>query len=144
MAVYPIGLWDEKNNLPIVRRGMTATDPVIDYNGRQEFLIDAAVFPGSSGSPVYIADDNGQFVGSVFVGPRVKLLGILYAVHEYTSNEKIEIIPIPTAFDLRGKEHIPAGIGVVIKADKLQDFKTLLEDHDNKAASMAKPSAGEK
>ena len=58
---YPIGIWDEKNNLPIMRRGMTATDPAIDYNGRGEFLVNAAVYPGSSGSPVYIANETSWF-----------------------------------------------------------------------------------
>lgn len=141
---YPIGLWDERNNLPIVRRGMTATDPVIDYNGREEFLIDASVLPGSSGSPVYIADDNGSMLGTSFVGPQLKFLGILFAVHEYTADEKIEIIPIPTAFDLKGKTHIPSGIGLVIKAERMNDFKPLLEEIQKKAANMSKPAAAGK
>lgn len=54
MIGYPIGLRDEKHNLPIVRRGSTASHPALDYNGKPEFLIDMACFPGSSGSPVLI------------------------------------------------------------------------------------------
>jgi len=57
MVGYPIGLWDEKNNYPIFRKGITATHPANDYNGKSEFMIDAACFPGSSGSPVYIIDE---------------------------------------------------------------------------------------
>jgi hypothetical protein len=45
---YPIGLWDEINNLPIARRGMTATHPRVDFNGERIGLIDIAAFPGSS------------------------------------------------------------------------------------------------
>jgi len=31
MIGYPNGIWDEKNNMPIVRRGITATNPKHDY-----------------------------------------------------------------------------------------------------------------
>lgn len=54
MIGYPNGLWDSVNNMPILRRGVTATHPAIDYEGRAEFVIDAACFPGSSGSPVLL------------------------------------------------------------------------------------------
>ena len=47
-----------KNNLPIIRRGITATPAFRDYCGRDEFLIDAACFPGSSGSPVFILNQG--------------------------------------------------------------------------------------
>ena len=45
---YPDNIWDSVNNL-----GVTATHPKIDYEGRSEFLI-AAIYPGSSGSPVFL------------------------------------------------------------------------------------------
>ena len=51
---YPVGLYDEYNLLPITRQGITATHPSIDYQGRPIFLIDASVFPGSSGSPIFL------------------------------------------------------------------------------------------
>jgi hypothetical protein len=50
MVGYPNGLWDERNNLPVARAGITATHPAIDYNGNPEFMFDAACFSGSSGS----------------------------------------------------------------------------------------------
>ena len=58
MVGYPNGLWDTKNDLPIIRRGITATPAFRDYCGRDEFLIDAACFPGSSGSPVFILNQG--------------------------------------------------------------------------------------
>lgn len=58
MIGYPNGLWDSKNNLPIARQGITGTPPFIDYNAKPEFLIDAACFPGSSGSPVFIVNQG--------------------------------------------------------------------------------------
>jgi hypothetical protein len=147
---YPVGIWDEKNNLPIVRRGMTASDPVVDYNGRSEFLVDAAVFPGSSGSPVYIAEEGGRVLpvgraGMTLGGPRINFLGILYAVYEYTSEGKVEIVTIPTAFDFKVKTHTPANLGLVVKASRLNDFKDVLErirkQQEEIARKLAEPKA---
>ena len=56
MIGYPNGLWDAINNMPIVRRGITATDVKLNHNGKREFVIDAACFPGSSGSPIILGD----------------------------------------------------------------------------------------
>ncbi|HID08283.1 MAG TPA: serine protease, partial [Armatimonadetes bacterium] len=51
---YPSGIYDTANLLPVFRRGITATPIQIDYEGKPIFLVDASVFPGSSGSPVLI------------------------------------------------------------------------------------------
>lgn len=51
---YPDGIWDSYNNMPIVRKGITATSLQLDFNNEPKFLIDAAIYGGSSGSPVYI------------------------------------------------------------------------------------------
>ena len=56
---YPSGIYDEVNLLPIIRKGVTATPLHVDYNGKPIFLIDASVFPGSSGSPVFIYNPSG-------------------------------------------------------------------------------------
>jgi hypothetical protein len=140
---YPIGIWDEKNNLPIVRRGMTATDPSVDYNGRAEFLVDAAVFPGSSGSPVFIANESVG-PGSPMQYSWIKFLGILYAVHEYTSEGGVEIVKIPTAFDFKAKTRIPANLGLVVKANRLRDFLTVFDQIIRSAEQAAGKPLGEK
>ena len=59
MIGYPSGIWDSVNNLPVIRRGITATHSGIAWNGKTEFLTDIASFPGSSGSPVLLANLNG-------------------------------------------------------------------------------------
>ena len=46
---YPSGISDQVHNLPVARRGITATPAAIDYEGRPVFLVDASVYPGSSG-----------------------------------------------------------------------------------------------
>jgi len=127
---YPIGISDEANNLPIMRRGITATDPSVDYDGRKEFMIDAAVFPGSSGSPVLTAEEgvisSGGMLG--FGGSRVRLLGILYGGPEFSADGKVEIKTIPTAFDASAKTTIPMNLGLVIKAARLDDFQSVFEE----------------
>jgi len=55
---YPEGLYDTYNNTPIIRKGTTATHPNLDYQGDSKYLIEASVFGGSSGSPVFIVDNN--------------------------------------------------------------------------------------
>jgi len=46
----------QKNNLPIVRKGITATTPYfLNYNGKREFLVDIAAFARfHSGSPIFV------------------------------------------------------------------------------------------
>jgi len=49
---YPLGLFDELNNLPIVRNATLATAFSSYYKGRPKFLIDSRLHQGTSGSPV--------------------------------------------------------------------------------------------
>ncbi|WJS97837.1 S1 family peptidase [Novosphingobium humi] len=79
----PNGIYDDFNNNPIVRRGITATPMGNLYQGKPEFLVDMACFPGSSGSPIFLVNQAGHFEknGGVYnLGiNRVFFVGILYA-----------------------------------------------------------------
>lgn len=83
MIGCPNGLSDEVNNLPISRRGITATSIAKNYNGKPEFMVDMACFPGSSGSPILIYDRNGFLDRRTnnynIGGSRLHLVGILYS-----------------------------------------------------------------
>ena len=83
MVGCPNGISDEVNNIPIIRRGITATPLSKKYNGRSEFMVDMACFPGSSGSPIFIYNRNGYFdrkTNTNYIGAsRVILVGVLYA-----------------------------------------------------------------
>jgi hypothetical protein len=61
MIGYPNGLWDDTNNYPIIRQGHVATSPQVDYKGKKEFLLDIALYPGSSGSPIVFIEEK-QFI----------------------------------------------------------------------------------
>lgn len=61
---YPRGFYDEVNKFPIVKSGILASKWGLPFNGNPYFLIDAKLFPGSSGSvvisePTNIVVDNG-------------------------------------------------------------------------------------
>ena len=129
MVGYPNGLWDRVNNMPIFRRGATATHPAFDWNGKPEFIIDAACFPGSSGSPVFLFDVGGYSDkrGNTIVGRgRLKLLGVLYAGPQHVADGTIVVVPVPTAAKPVALTAIPLHLGFIIKAKALDAFEQRL------------------
>lgn len=129
MIGYPIGIWDQKHNLPIIRRGITATHPKLPYNGKPEFLIDAACFPGSSGSPVFLAN-IGSYVdvnGALCAGTRIALLGTLYAGPQHAATGEVVVVNVPTDTKSLSVSNIPTNLGLVIHASKLLDFEPVLQ-----------------
>jgi len=121
MAGYPNGLWDSTNNLPLIRKGITASHPAIGFCGRQEFVIDAACFPGSSGSPVLLVN-TGSFSdkkGNVIIGGRIVLLGILYAGPQMNAEGKIVPKPIPTTFVPISETRVMIHLGYVVRAAEI-------------------------
>lgn len=63
---YPHGYYDELNKFPIVKSGIIASKWGANFEGDPCFLIDAKLFPGSSGSlvitkPTFINLINGKF-----------------------------------------------------------------------------------
>lgn len=124
MIGYPNGLWDTKNNLPIVRSGITATPPYIDFEGKPQFVIDCACFPGSSGSPVYVVyKEFQQKQNGVVYGRRVKLLGVLWGGPQFVAEGKVVAMPVPSAFHYAAHVSIPNNLGYCIKAEQLMDFE---------------------
>lgn len=126
---YPNGIWDSTNNLPIIRRGVTATHHAIDHDGRKEFMLDAACVPGSSGSPVCLFNPSGWTArtGGMVVGARVKLLGVLYAGPQHTAEGRIQIVTVPTRQAPVALSRIPNNLGLVIKAQRLLEFEPVLK-----------------
>ncbi len=127
MVGYPNGVWDKANNMPIFRRGLTATSPKRDYNGLPEFVIDCACFPGSSGSPVVIFDEE-SFADShiiTFGRSRMLFLGVLYAGPQHSATGEIKVIETPLAQRPIVLSQIPNNLGFVIKARKLLEFRGL-------------------
>lgn len=124
MVGCPNGISDTVNNLPIIRQGITATSPSKNYNGKHEFMIDMACFPGSSGSPVFLYNPHGYLdkeTNQFMMGrPRLKLLGILYAGPQITNSGKI-ILANPPQITVNSMMHL----GYVINSSQLR----VLESH---------------
>lgn len=93
---YPNDYYDTVNNLPLVRKGTLASMPHIDFRGTGNVVIDAQVFGGSSGSPVFVAWDG-----------KYRLLGVISATKEGLT---------PSGF--------PAvlGLGIVIKQRHVKEL----------------------
>lgn len=92
-------------------------------------MIDAACFPGSSGSPVFLAN-IGSFVdasGALCAGSRIALLGTLYAGPQHTATGEVRVVNVPTANKPISISSIPNNIGLVIHASKLDDFEPILK-----------------
>lgn len=132
MVGYPIGLWDEKNNFPIFRRGYTASHPAIDFNKTGIGLVDMACFPGSSGSPIFILNENGYSdkKGNTYLGvKRIMLIGILYAGPQYTAQGELIAAEIPTTNQkVLSATPIMTNLGYYIKTSELQEFKKYIKE----------------
>ncbi|MFA5259016.1 MAG: serine protease [Candidatus Pacearchaeota archaeon] len=125
---YPNGIYDSKNLYPIIRRGITATPIYSDYEGKSLFLIDASVFPGSSGSPVFIYDKGGykDKKGNMFMGQdRIIFCGVISSVFFQNEEGEIEFRDIPTKVTPFMKKSEKIDLGVVIKSEKVKELLDL-------------------
>jgi V8-like Glu-specific endopeptidase len=129
MVGYPNGLWDEINNQPIFRKGITATHPLKNYLGKKEFVIDAACFPGSSGSPIFIYNPGGYTTktgNNVFMGSRLIFLGVLYAGPQMTVTGEIIVTDIPTVQTPLAVSKTMINLGYAIKAERVMELENLI------------------
>jgi len=128
MVGYPDGRWDEVNGLPLVRRGITASDPRIDFGGLPEFATDIACFAGSSGSPILLFNAHGyiQRPNMSFVpGERILLLGVHVEGDEITVDG--EIVSVKTATSKKKAQvSFPMNLGLAIKARQLLAFDRIV------------------
>jgi Trypsin-like peptidase domain len=120
MVGCPNGISDEVNNLPIARRGITASALSRKYNGKDEFMVDMACFPGSSGSPVFIYDRNGYLdrrTNTYNIGQqRIVFVGILYAGPQIANDGQIILGQQPRVI-VAAMMHL----GNVIRSSALRD-----------------------
>lgn len=121
---YPVGLWDSVNNRPVVRRGITATPLDVDFDGRPEFLIDAASFEGSSGSPVFRYQSPLAQIDRVhfdlLTAPRIRFAGVLACGEEHVRQAELTNVLQASDSGAYAGVDIPLHIGHVIKASTLE------------------------
>jgi hypothetical protein len=122
MVGYPNGLWDHVNNLPLVRKGATASHPGIDFKiegqpGPGVTVVDMACFPGSSGSPVFVFN-NGAFGirdAGAKIGDRAIFIGILFSGPVMLNTGEIVVKNIPTKTVPLAEVKLMINLGYVIK-----------------------------
>lgn len=120
---YPNGIWDTKNLLPITRKGMTASPCYIDFEGEKKFLVDASVFPGSSGSPVFIYYSGGHSdkQGGMYTGNRVHFIGIIAKVYQRVEQGDVKVIDIPTEQKAITQVNQMIDLGITFKAETVTE-----------------------
>jgi len=125
---YPSDIYDKKNLLPVVRKGITATPISVDFEGKPTFLIDASIFPGSSGSPVFLCNIGSYSPKGkgLIASSRVFFLGIVAEVFVRKDQNTIEIIEIPTLRTPIVETTQMIDLGLVFKSVVI---KELIEDY---------------
>lgn len=120
---YPNGLWDSTNNLPIFRKGIISTVPSIDYMGKEQFLIDCGIYPGSSGSPVFKTEQKINIeTGDLFES--INLIGIVFATYNHNAQGQMAITKIATN---PVNTMVPNHLGLVIKSTRLFELDEIIE-----------------
>ncbi len=127
MVGYPNGLWDDVNNFPIFRRGMTATHVARDFQGRKEFVVDMACFPGSSGSPVFLLN-RGAYRSrtdwNIDGGP-ILFLGVLWGGPQIDLKGEVVVRPVPHA-RIEAVTSTSLNLGFVIRAERVLELAKLI------------------
>jgi hypothetical protein len=111
---YPSGFYDKKNFLPVMRSGTIASIPSVDFNGEPRILLDAQVFPGSSGSPVF-ASINGRYKLLGIVSDAI-FRGLNFIEVEKSTDTKVEKISLPTEF---------MGLGLLFTSETIREVYNL-------------------
>jgi len=118
---YPSGIWDQVNLMPILRRGTTATPLELDFEGRKQFLIDAAVYPGSSGSPVFVVRDDPLRARAA--GARtIWFVGVVAAVFFRQEKNHIASAPVPATQGACAVITEMVDLGLILKAESVREL----------------------
>jgi hypothetical protein len=105
---YPLGIYDEVHNLPVIRGGTTSSAYPIPWNGRPYFLVDSNLEEGTSGSPVLTKfkgtwrRTDGRLLN---LEPAIFLLGIN-----------------SSTFPTRGRQERPVGLNAIYFAQVIDEM----------------------
>jgi hypothetical protein len=112
--------------MPVVRRGITATPAYLEFEGKKQFLVDAPIYHGSSGSPVFLFN-RGAWMderrGNIALSLRLKFLGVVYGAEMQNTPGPITFAPIPTQMRPMATTEVPMNLGVCLFASRMLDFE---------------------
>jgi len=112
---FPMGLVGEERNLAIVRQGVLARVSDALMNPNHNYLIDAFIFPGSSGGPVILKPELAHLKETKPI-PMPFLIGL---VKEYISYQEVAISPQTRRPRIVFEEN--SGLAEVIPIDRVQE-----------------------
>ncbi|MDE0077723.1 MAG: trypsin-like peptidase domain-containing protein [Caldilineaceae bacterium] len=117
---YPRGFYDSVNLFPIVKSGIVASRWGSDFQGDPCFLIDAKLFPGSSGSvviskPIDITMKDGRLLVLKNDEKAFALLGV------FSSEPQTQSQPVAVG-DLTITQTLEYGLGVVWYATVIEEL----------------------
>jgi hypothetical protein len=145
MVGCPSGLWDDASGFPLFRRGITASHPAVDFQGRPEFAVDIGVYSGSSGSPIILWESGllKESKASVNCSPGVRfwLLGMLWGGPRITEKGELVVEPAPADAKVTVSTHVRMHLGYAIKAREILSLATKLNaqaDAAHQALEQAK------
>jgi hypothetical protein len=120
MVGCPNGIWDEHNGFPLFRRGVTASHPALNFQGRPEFALDIGVYSGSSGSPVFLIESGlirtKKGENNFTAGSRFGMLGTLWGGPRINERGELKIEPVPTGAAIAIETGVRMHLGYAIKA----------------------------
>lgn len=120
---YPGDFYDVGNNLPLGRAGIIASAPDVDFRTIEQIridaqvsqiIIDAQVFPGSSGSPVFVDWDDKYSLLGVISHTRFRRSGIEPLLESMPEHSKNDFKHLETILQYFGVKEV-IGLGIVIK-----------------------------
>lgn len=111
---FPLGLTGTRRNYPIVREGIVALKTDEGVEGKDVFLIDALVFRGNSGSPVFLKPVP-------VVGEDTVRVGIAYFIGIITAYLEV---PKKGSSGVELTEN--SGLGMVVRAERVAELLEFL------------------
>ncbi len=136
MMGYPFGHSNEKNLLPIVRTGCTASHPQLDCTESGYFVVNLLSYSGSSGSPVYLKQTDSKIDSTtalqkdaattsesggrhpVASQPTIRLFGIVCRGLEHDMDTKSG-----SKKKVSGSTTIDLDVTICVRADQLLGFR---------------------
>lgn len=129
MIGYPFGIRDKKNNLPIVRKGIIATVPTVNFDTDHGFLVDTFASKGSSGSPI-IAMRYGYKVnrdtGEMKSIEDFRIIGIDCSAYFFNKSVSLIVDGNPAEQHIQYQEN--ANLAVAAPSTDLMDLNRIIEE----------------
>lgn len=128
MVGYPNGLYDPQNYLPLIRKGITASHPALDFGDESIGVLDIGCFDGSSGSPIYTYPglyDYKKSTGISIGSARTFLLGIFFG----GASENVDGVVSarkPITKKYKSSTEIWLNIGYYVKSKEINVLKNML------------------